>query len=243
MLEEPGFVQRFERPPGRAFGEKFGEFFAEALWGNLVDLAGVAAYRPKRCGFDFESETCGESHRAHHAEFIFSKTAVGLADGSNDFRFEVSLPAHEIEHLSRVVAHQQPVDGKVAALNVLLRRLRINHTVRVPAITVAHVRAKRGNFDFETITRNQDHSELRTDRDALREQAYHLFWRGIGGHVVIGGLAAEKQVAHTSAHKQGLVTVAAERIADRVGHFARRHAVIMRQMGRRREVRVFEGFG
>src|SRR5258708_8980496 len=104
LLEEPGFVQRFERPPGRAFGEKFGEFFAEALWGNLVDLADVAAYRPKRFGFDFESETRGESHRAHHAEFVFCKTAVGLADGFNCFRFEGSLAAHEIQHFSPVVA-------------------------------------------------------------------------------------------------------------------------------------------
>ncbi len=67
LLEEPGLIQQFERLPGRALGKHFCEFFAEALRRNLVDLGDVAANRPKRCGFDFESKARGESHRAHHA--------------------------------------------------------------------------------------------------------------------------------------------------------------------------------
>src|ERR1700681_4619343 len=103
LLEEPGFIQKFEGPPRRTLGEKFGEFFAKALRGNLVDLPDVAAYGPKRGGFDFEAEARRKSHCAHHAEFVFCETALGLADGSNDFRFEVRLPADEIEHFFRVV--------------------------------------------------------------------------------------------------------------------------------------------
>ena len=205
-----------------------------------MDLVNVAAYRPKRGGFDCEAEARRESRRAHHAEFVFRETAVGLADGSYDFRFEVRLPVHEIDDFSRVVPHQQAVDRKVAAFDIFLRGLRVNDAVRVAAITIAHVRAERGHLDFEAITRNQDHSELRTDRDALGEQPHHLFRRGIGGHVVIGGLQAEKQVAHASAHQQRLITAAAERVADRVGQFSWRHAVIMRQSGPRREISVLQ---
>ena len=126
-------------------------------------LLDVAAYRPKRFGFDFESETRREAYRAHHAEFVFRKTTVGRADGADDFCLEVGLPAHEIEHFSRVMRHQQAVDRKVAAPHIFLRGTCVDHTVRVAAITVAHVRAERGNFDLQTITRNQDHSELCPD--------------------------------------------------------------------------------
>ena len=126
-------------------------------------LLDVAAYRPKCCGFDLESEARCEAYRAHHAEFVFRKTPVGLADGADDFGLEVGPPAHEIEHFPRVVRHQQAVDRKVASPHIFLRSICVDHTVRVAAITVAHVRAERGNFDLQTITRNQDHSELCPD--------------------------------------------------------------------------------
>ncbi len=207
-----------------------------------MDLRHVLANGAKRCSFDFEAETRRESHRSHHAEFVFRETAAGLADGSNDFGFEVGLSAHEIEHFSRVVPHQQSVDRKVSALHIFLRGLRINDTVWVPAITVAHVRAECGNFDLQSIVWNENHPELHAHRDTLRKKRHSLLGRRIGRHVVIGGLATEKQVAHAAAHHQRLVAAATERVADRVGQFAWRHAVIMRQSGPRGEIGVFESF-
>ncbi len=141
------------------------------------------------------------------------------------------------------MAHQQAVNGKVAALHVFLRRLRINHAVRVAAVAVAQIRAERGNFNLETIPRNQNHAELRANSDGLRKKCHHLFGSGVGGHVVVGGLASQEQVAHTSSYEQRLITVAAERVADRVGKFAWCHVVIIRQTGPQREVCVLDSFG
>ena len=70
---------------------------------------------------DGKSETRSETHRAHHAKFVFREAAAGLADGANDSSFEVRLAADEVEHFAGIVAHQQAVDREIAALNVFLR--------------------------------------------------------------------------------------------------------------------------
>src|SRR5260370_7551930 len=139
----------------------------------------MAADGAKSLGFDSESEARGEPHGAHHAELIFLETAIGFADGANDLRVEVSLSADEVEHFAAVVAHQQTVDGEVAALHILLRHFRINHAVRVPAVAVAHVRTERGNLDFQPIPWNQNHAELLTYCDTFRKQCRALARRGI----------------------------------------------------------------
>ena len=140
-----------------------------------MDLADLAAYRPKRFSFDFKSETRRESHRAHHAQFVFCETAVGLADGSNDFCFEVGLSAHEIEHFSRVVPHQQAVDRKVAALHIFPRGLCVDDPVRVAAVTVGDVGAEGRDLHLEEVAavvaraEDFDHAEAGADGDGAAE--------------------------------------------------------------------------
>src|SRR5260370_8643951 len=100
----------------------------------------MAADGAKSLGFDSESEARGEPHGAHHAELIFLETAIGFADGANDFRFEVSLSADEVEHFAAVVAHHQTVDGEVSALHIFLRHFRINPPAPVPALPFSTAR-------------------------------------------------------------------------------------------------------
>src|SRR5260370_30908356 len=138
------------------------------------------------------------------------------------------------------MTHQQTVDGKVAALNILLGRFRINHTVRVAAVAVAHSRGECGDFDVEPMTGNQDYPELRANGDALRKKCHRLLRRRIGCYIIVSRLTAQEQVANASAHEQRLITTAPERVTDRVGHFAWRHDVIMRQTEPRREIDVLE---
>ena len=114
-----------------------------------------------------ESEAGRETYRAHHAEFVFREAAPRFTDGANDPGFQVGLPADKVENLAVVVTHQQAVDGEVAALHVFLRRLRINHAVRVAAIAVTHIRAEGRHFYFPAIPRNQGDTELRAHGHAL----------------------------------------------------------------------------
>src|SRR5258708_2221130 len=145
-----------------------------------------------------------------------------------------------IEPFGVFMTHQQAVDGKVAGVNILLGRFRINHTVRVAAVAVAHIRAECGDFDLEPITRNQDYPELRANGDALRKKCHRLLRRRIGCYIIVSRLTAQEQVANASAHEQRLITTAPERVTDRVGHFAWRHDVIMRQTEPRMEIDVLE---
>ena len=45
--QQPRFIEQFEAPAGRAFGQQFGQFVANALGGNLMDLAAPASRWPR----------------------------------------------------------------------------------------------------------------------------------------------------------------------------------------------------
>ena len=46
--------------------------------------------------------------------------------------------------------------------------------------------------------RHQHHAKLRADRVSLGKNAHHLVGRGISRYVIVGGLALEQEIAHTS---------------------------------------------
>src|SRR5215472_15327885 len=119
--------------------------------------------------------------------------------------------------------HQQPIDGEVAALDVFSRSLRINHAVGMTPVAVADIRTKRGDLYFQTVLWDQHDAELRAHGDTPRKQACDLDRGRVRGHVVIGWLAPQKQVAHTPADQQRLILVAFEHLANRIGQCAARH--------------------
>src|SRR5206468_11981716 len=62
---------------------------------------------------------------------------------------------------------------------------------------------------------DEHHSELRANCVGFRENLHDLLGRGIAGHVVIGGIAAEKKIAHASADEISLMAFVAERADGR----------------------------
>ena len=153
--EQAEFVEKFEGTAGGAFGEQLGEFFADALGGDNTDFAGVFADGGEGCGFDGVAEARGEADGAEHAEFVFGETAGRLADGANDSGGEIVAAADEVEDFAGVVAHEQAVDGEIAALDVFFGRLGIDDLVGMAAIGVTEVGAEGGDFDFERNRRGQ----------------------------------------------------------------------------------------
>jgi hypothetical protein len=146
---------------------------------------------------------------------------------------KIVLAADIIEDLSGIVAHQQAVDGEIAAGDVFLRRFRVEHTIGMPAIGIAQIRAKGGDFDFGGVAKNKNNAELGAYPDAIGEKLQDALRNSVGGYVVVGGSAIQEQVADTTADEQGLIAMAAEGIADRIGQFAGTHGLIMRQARRR----------
>ena len=85
------------------------------------------------------------------------------------------------------------------------------------AIGVAHVGAKRGHLDLRGIVDNNDHAKLRAHREAAGKELLHALGGGVGRNVVVGGLAAEQEVANTPAHQISLMASGAQVAADSLG--------------------------
>jgi len=233
LPEKAGIVQEFEGVARGALREKLGQFFADAFGGDDVNLRGKFLNRCECGGFDGIAEASGKTNCAQHAQFVLRETSFGLADGANDPGLKIVLAANIVEDLAGIVAHQQTVDGEVAAGDIFLWSLGVDHAVRMPTIGVTHIRAKRGNFNLALMASDENNAELRADSHASGEKLQDALGSSVGGHVDIGGLAIEENISHTAANEQRLVSVADQRIANRFGKFAGIHGLIMRQGWRR----------
>src|SRR4029079_11680658 len=112
-----------------------------------MDSAGQLLDRSKRFRLDGVSEAGGKAHRAQHAQFVFGKAKLGLANGANDPGIEVFATGNEIHHFIPNGIEQQAVDGKITALDIFLRTFAEAYLVRMAAITVADIAAEGGHLD------------------------------------------------------------------------------------------------
>ena len=228
LVEQAKLVEEFKGTASGTFGKEFGEFFANALGRDNINFACVLADGVEGGVFNSVTEAGGEAHGTEHAEFVFGETARRLANGANDFGGEVGATTDEIQDFAGVVAHEEAVDGEVAALDVFFGRVGINDLVGMAAIRVANVGAEGGYFDFEGILADEDDAELCANIEAVGEEPQHFLRGCVGCHVIIRGFAIQKDVADAPADKEGLPAVALKRDTNRIGEFAGIHGMIMR---------------
>ncbi len=146
--EEAEFAEEFEATRGSAFDEELGQFFTDAFRGYDIDFARVSVDGGESCRFDGVTETRSEADGAQHAEFVFSETAGGVADGADDSCGKISAATDEVEDFAGVVAHQQAVDSEIAALDIFFGSLGIDDLVGMAAVGITDIGAERGDFDF-----------------------------------------------------------------------------------------------
>src|SRR5258707_14375583 len=149
----------------------------------------MPAYGLERGRINSEPEASSKAYRPHQGQLVLAETAIRFADRPDDLSPQIGMPPDVIEHLTRVVPHQQPVYGEIAPLHVLLRSTRVPHAIRMPPIGIADIGAKRRHLNPQSIALYGNDAELRADSHALRKERHHLIGRGIRGHVVIRGLA------------------------------------------------------
>jgi hypothetical protein len=78
--------------------------------------------------------------------------------------------------------------------------------------------------------RHQHYSELLAYGEGLREDLHDLLRSRVGGYVVVGGLAAEQEVADASSGEVGLVSALAQSADDFGGVlFGVRHSAFSHQ--------------
>ena len=84
----------------------------------------------------------------------------------------------------------------------------------MPSVAVSDVAAEGRYLDASISLRgatpgfavhHQHHAELRSHTVAVRKHAQHFCGDGIGGDIVIRGLALQHKVANASAHEVGFV--------------------------------------
>src|SRR6266436_2841254 len=130
--------------------------------------------RRKRLMFDFVVEPCCKSYCAQHAQLVFRKPPVRFSDRPDDACFEVCLPINEIQYFPGVMPHDQPVDREVPPLYILFRGICKDHSVWMSPICITHIGTERCYFHFCAFARNQNHSELRANRYAVRKKLQYL---------------------------------------------------------------------
>src|SRR5882724_2691651 len=102
-------------------------------------------------GLNRVSETCGKPEGAQHAQLVLGETQHRIADRADDFSAKIVLAANVVENLVVHRIEQQAIDGKVAALDILLRAVAETNLVGVAAVRIAPVRTESSNFDAASL--------------------------------------------------------------------------------------------
>ena len=84
LTQQTSFIEQQKSTARMTFGEHLRELISHALARNLDDLLSQFLYRHESCGLDGVFEPGGEAYRAQHAQLIFGKAAVGIANGANN---------------------------------------------------------------------------------------------------------------------------------------------------------------
>ncbi len=179
------------------------------------------------CRLDLIIEAGCEADGAKHAEFVFGKTTLRVADGADDSGIEIGAAADEIEDLVGGGVEHHAVDSEVAALDVLARIFGEAYFVGTAAIGVAYVEAEGGDFDcvammswsltgafrsarnllsfFLFSIRHQHDSKLLAHGVGLRKDLHDLLRSRVRGHIIVSRLAIQKKIADASSGQISLV--------------------------------------
>jgi len=197
----------------------------------LEDAGGGASCQPPLVAdesvpgllFDLEAELGGEADRPEQPDRILLDADVRIPDRPQDAALEVGLAAHVIENLAQHHVVEEPVDGEVPALGVLLRGAEgvVAGDEEVLRLALdAGIGAEGGGLDDLAVAEvDVRQPKAPPDEPAVAEDRADLSGVGAGGHVEILRLPAEEKVADAAADQVGLVPEAAQAVdhAQRVG--------------------------
>src|SRR5438876_9515280 len=74
-----------------------------------------------RLVLDFISEPCAKTYGAQNPEFVFFEASMRVADGTNQFCFDIGLAVDVIDHFFGGWVVKQSIDSEITPQNVLLR--------------------------------------------------------------------------------------------------------------------------
>jgi hypothetical protein len=122
-----------------------------------------------------------EAHGAQQAQVVFGEAGGRISDGAQDARGQIGLAAHMVHHLVGDRIIEQPVDGEIAALRILLRGGE-DHAGGPTPIGVVDVLAEGRHFKGVVVAGDLDDPESLAEGAAVGEQLLDLlggarWWR------------------------------------------------------------------
>jgi N6-L-threonylcarbamoyladenine synthase len=203
--QKPGRIQQFECATSSALCEHQSQFVPHSLATNLVHerrklLDGSLGGR-----LQFKCETRSKTGTSQHAQLVFGKALPGVTDRAYHAEFQVSSSTDEIQN--RVVdwVQHHAVDSEVPALHILFRAGCKSHRIRMSAVGVGPVTAKRRHLSDDFASRDQHDAEVGSYGKSLLKQNQNLTRQSAGGDVKVLRLAAHQQVADAAPDEVGLV--------------------------------------
>lgn len=181
-----------------AFGEDAREFVFNPFGADFGEVVCVNFDGVARGGVDRKAERVSKAYGAQHAQVIFSEAAVGIADGTDEFFFQVGLSADVINNFVFNGIPEHSIDGEVSTLGVLFGAAEVD-AVGAAAVLITGVFTKCGDFSLESVFDNHDDAEGFADGDGFGKKGFNLFGQGIGGNVVIFWNTSHQPVAHRPA--------------------------------------------
>ena len=181
--------------------EQFDEFVANPLGADEFDFRRECPDGGKRLRFNFKIQLCGKPHRAQQTQMVFGEPFARQADGADDFRAQIFFTADPIVELFRGRIVEKSVHGEIAPLRIGLG-VTERDLLRMAAIAIIRLGAKRGDLELMPAFEDDHHPELFADGDGAFEQFFDLFRPRGRGDVIIPRLASQQKIAHAAAHPE-----------------------------------------
>ena len=206
-LEQPGAVQQVEAYRGARRAHNLAQFVLDALHGDYLYAAGVAADSIEGLGSDAELQLRCEAHGAHHAQGVVAEGDVGVEGRADGARADVVHAAVQVDELAEgggIHADGHGVDGEVAAGDILFKRAALHYGVaRLAAVALATCTHK---LQFQRAALylrgavGAEHVHAAAAPEATRHGVGEVDAGAYGDEVDVLAVAADDEVAHVAAH-------------------------------------------
>src|SRR5204863_278407 len=165
--------------------------------------------------FNFKLEPSRKTNCTQHSQAVFRETLRRIADGADQFRFQIGPATDEIDHFVLHGIEKHSVDREIAPPRIFLWRGKMN-LARTTSVQINIVGTEGRDFELESVFQNDNDSEVRADRISAREQFLHFLRARVGGDVDVFRRKLTHHVAHAAA---------GEGLAKRTGKLTRRKSM------------------
>ncbi len=169
-----------------------------------------------------KSERGGKADRPEHPQMILGETLIRVADRPDEAAFDIATAVDVIDDPARLRIHEQTVDRKVPATDILLGGGE-DDSRGVASVFITGFHPEGGHLVRASPLDDENDAETGADGNRPGKKRPDLFRPGRGDDVEILRRHAADEIADAAAHQKGLVA-GLPQAADDGGGIIQRHA-------------------